>query len=516
MGIPSYYKRLATSIKNIVVPHRKDGAFKAGALLFDFNCMIYQIIRDPKLRPFPGYADEYEAVQWEKEVCEKIVEYTLHVWREVGKPKTVFLGIDGVVPMAKIRQQRLRRFKSIWTAAEEQSRGLRPSDKIHWDTNAITPGTLFMERLAQRLEQLCKVQGWKLSDASETGEGEHKCMDFWRSGHITEGPIVIYGLDADLILLSLLTGQLAGSKYPVYLFREITEWEGGKDGVSEFMRFSVDELSACLLKNRIEGTLSETEWFIDYIAGMSLLGNDFVPHSLSFKIREKGHEILLRLLSKLHVSGGRLVTVDRVYNKAGLLFILKDLAVNEETAILSAIKHKGQRINYEDWNMRPCEWRVEEKLLCAERGILFNNWEDYFYKGWFGSGVSKYPVASEYLSGLQWILDYYTGQKVNRTWFYPWGLPPTWKTLLHYLNESELPAKMANTSQDIQPQEQLAMVLPLESWNFIRDPALRTLPQKLPHYWPKSYGFFSAGKTFMWECEPEIPILTISRIRASL
>jgi 5'-3' exonuclease len=105
MGIPSYYKRLATSIKNIVIPHRKDGAFKAGALLFDFNCMIYQIIRDPKLRPFPGYADEYEAVQWEKEVCEKIVEYTLHVWREVGKPKTVFLGIDGVVPMAKIRQQ---------------------------------------------------------------------------------------------------------------------------------------------------------------------------------------------------------------------------------------------------------------------------------------------------------------------------------------------------------------------------------------------------------------------------
>jgi hypothetical protein len=85
-----------------------------------------------------------------------------------------------------------------------------------------------------------------------------------------------------------------------------------------------------------------------------------------------------------------------------------------------------------------------------------------------------------------------------------------------HLNDHELPAKISNSFQDIQPQEQLAMVLPLESWNFIRDPALRSLPQKLPHYWPKSYGFFSAGKTFMWECEPEIPILTISKIRASL
>lgn len=53
MGIPSYYKRLSSSIKNLVVPHRAPIA--AGALLFDFNCMIYQVIRDKSLRPFPGY-----------------------------------------------------------------------------------------------------------------------------------------------------------------------------------------------------------------------------------------------------------------------------------------------------------------------------------------------------------------------------------------------------------------------------------------------------------------------------
>ena len=73
MGIPSYYKRLAQSIKGLVVPHKYGSGFQASTLFFDFNCMIYQVIRNPTRRPFPGYGT-YEADEWEKEVCQDVVQ----------------------------------------------------------------------------------------------------------------------------------------------------------------------------------------------------------------------------------------------------------------------------------------------------------------------------------------------------------------------------------------------------------------------------------------------------------
>jgi 5'-3' exonuclease len=66
------------------------------------------------------------------------------------------------------------------------------------------------------------------------------------------------------------------------------------------------------------------------------------------------------------------------------------------------------------------------------------------------------------------------------------------------------------------PQEQLSMVLPLESWWLIRDPALRSMPYKAPQYWPMSYKLFSCGKKYMWECEAQIPLLTLRTLRRIL
>ena len=517
MGIPSYYKRLSSSIKTLVVPHRAPIA--AGTLLFDFNCMIYQVIRDKSLRPFPGYGDTEAALAWENEVCQAIVDYTLKVWREVGKPARVFIGVDGVVPMAKIRQQRLRRFKSIWMAREEETRSIRPVDPNRWDTNAITPGTAFMERLGARLQQLCQVQGWTVSDASEPGEGEQKCMEYWRrggAGASATGDIVIYGLDADLILLCLLTRQMLYDSRGVWLFREATEWEGGGqggggEGQAPFMRFSVNVLS----DNLVPAGVDALTWTLDYVAAMSLLGNDFVPHSLSIKIRENGHNLLIKELNRIYFTGHKLVRLVNgywTYNKVALVELIKPWAAEETQMLLTAIKHKGQRTNYEDWNLLPTVWRVEEKTLCESRGVLYTDWQERMLSSWFGEGVVGDAVCKKYCEGLQWILDYYTAQKpVDPLWVYPWSLPPTWSMLCH--ESLEFPSKWS-TGLDLKPQEQLAMVLPKESWHFIRDTRLRELPEKAPQFWPTTFSFFSAGRFFLWECEPEIPLLYLPVVRA--
>ena len=88
-----------------------------------------------------------------------------------------------------------------------------------FDSNCISPGTVFMRQCSDRLktfvaEQLAVNPQWKglavvVSDTNVPGEGEHKIIDFIRTqmGYGTSwagmGAHVIHGNDADLILLCL-------------------------------------------------------------------------------------------------------------------------------------------------------------------------------------------------------------------------------------------------------------------------------------------------------------------------
>lgn len=73
-----------------------------------------------------------------------------------------------MAPRAKMNQQRIRRFKAakdieeeaeayeiIKKEFEEEGRQI-PAPKTKWDSNVITPGTPFMDRLATALR--CVVQ----------------------------------------------------------------------------------------------------------------------------------------------------------------------------------------------------------------------------------------------------------------------------------------------------------------------------------------------------------------------
>ena len=160
------------------------------------------------------------------------------VFSIVRPRRVLYMAIDGVAPRAKMNQQRTRRFKSAIEAAENDeiveqlraefaSRG-KPvppqfsTDRVRFDSNCITPGTPFMEKVALSLRyfiarKLNEDVGWRgvkviLTDSNVPGEGEHKIMEFIRHQRAQKNydpntSHVVYGLDADLIMLGLATHE---------------------------------------------------------------------------------------------------------------------------------------------------------------------------------------------------------------------------------------------------------------------------------------------------------------------
>lgn len=524
MGIPSYFRHILSRYPKLLAGASHFKPTKSDVLLVDFNCLIYGCIKSPKL---PTYTKE-STKEWEKALIGEIKDYVILIWNTAGRPKTVLLAVDGVVPMAKIRQQRLRRFKSAWLGNKERELGLR--EESSWDTNSITPGTEFMEHLSRSLHELCAERGagWTLNGAEEFGEGEQKLMA-WVRAHSQSAfdnkQLLIYGLDADLILLSILhAGYRPSSKWGI--LRESQEFGKGTRATDPFLVMSVNGLMDTMFP--IENLQMKLQHIHDYIGAMSMLGNDFVPHSLGFTIRDAGHDRLIECLNKLHrdqktlteSKNGRILLV-----KSSVQYIMEVLAQTEEDDISAAFSKKytmrsappktdAERTMLPIQNL-PLEWKEEARLW---NGKMHDDWRDrYYIESNDTLYCSQYDIHEQCISysiGIQWVLDYYTGSPISTEWMYPSGLPPLWKDLVTFIKGvNTLPSITQSLEVVLQPQEQLAMVLPLESWGLIRNAKLKQLPALMPAFWPKQYGFHSLGKRWFWECYPNIPIINIGRLR---
>ena len=475
--------------------------------------------------PSPGLgADPHDIDFWETLLLKEVSRTVKEVWTVAGRPKNVYLAIDGVVPMAKIRQQRVRRFKSAWLRKFTGA-----SNESGWDSNSITPGTAFMDKLTRELEGLVNEQGrgWKLSSVQEAGEGEHKLMR-WLSTVNVPGTVVVYGLDADLILLSMIYSETL--KKNLWLLREKQEFGAptmtGKEQEYSFM--NIEEL-----KLRV-GVKGDNE-VINYVCLMSLMGNDFLPHSLTHKLNDDGHDCVVQEFRSMKKTGRWIVVADQV-DRGVLLDVCKRWSVDESERFAHMIRKKREQAGrgvgkgMDPSEALPLEWNVEAVFLGGASGPsgLKDSWRDEYWN-FIRPSADRERLCAEYVYGLQWIIDYYMGRPVNMWWMFSSWIPPLWSDLARYLADEKAEAQGAEpkapqpaeeqgpkAQEPIKPAEQLAMVLPVDSWGLIRDPKLRRLPLLAPQMWPQRFEFLSVGRKWLWECEARIPVLTAERLREIL
>jgi len=249
MGIPLYFKQIADKYPNII----KDNIENKYSLFLDLNCAIH---------PCCGrILEEYNTQLTSKSTLENkmITEILIYIEKLVKmvNPKLLYIAIDGVAPLSKMNQQRLRRYKSVYEKEQvnniKKKLGIEAKPNV-WDTNAISPGTEFMDKLSHRIKyelahnQLYNSIKIYFSDQYNPGEGEHKILNFIKQTKLDN--IVIYGLDADLIMLSFVS-----NKSNIYLLRESLAF--GKPVMDKFLYLDIDQLRYYIVKEIQEKIISE-------------------------------------------------------------------------------------------------------------------------------------------------------------------------------------------------------------------------------------------------------------------
>lgn len=329
----------------------------------------------------------------EEEMMKAIFEYTDRVVNMVRPRKLLMIAVDGVAPRAKMNQQRSRRFRSAQEAKEKEAdqaellkmlkqqnggvAGTSEPTKV-WDSNAITPGTPFMDILAASLRYWIALKlntdpAWAkmkiiISDSTVPGEGEHKIMEFIRSQrsspeHDPNTRHVIYGLDADLIMLGL------GTHEPHFrVLREDVFFQESKArlcrlcnqkghdakdcrGVAKVKQGEFDEkdhavakkpfiwLHVSILREYLEAELYvpnqpyrfDLERAIDdWVFMCFFVGNDFLPHLPSLEIRENGIDTLIAIWRDNIPYMGGYLTKDGHVDLERAQLILEGLAKQED------------------------------------------------------------------------------------------------------------------------------------------------------------------------------------------
>ena len=518
MGIPSYFAHVVRRHRAIL---QKREGFKQPIDNFymDCNSLIYDAVRD-MINANKGNAASIVATRLIATVCAKIRERVVSV-----RPTTrLMIAFDGVAPVAKLEQQRSRRYKSWFQRRVSE---IVSHKATSWDTAAITPGTVFMRQLSEKVRQVfksgsdpCLPPVVEVSPPDVPGEGEHKIYQYIRDhpDEHRESCTVIYGLDADLIMLTLNHLHIAPN---MHLYRESPEFARSLDA-------SLDPNSAYLMnipafgealsldlgcgnQDNVDG--SPTRMVVsDYIFLCFLLGNDFLPHFPALNIRTRGIDRLMAAYAAVVAPTGRTLVTGCDVNWPVVRKLVQSLAYQEHAFILEeynvrdkqARRARGpQRSVDEELNAIPLRQRHDEAYIDPKT----DRWQEQYYRTLFNTQPTDDRVREiclNYLEGLEWTLRYYTTGCPDWQWCYKYDYPPLLEDLIRFVPTLSTRFVEDKAAAPVPDLVQLAYVLPAPSLALLPERLRDVLLQRHHQWYDPDRKLRTAFCKYIWESHPQL------------
>ena len=483
MGIPIYFKTLVTKYhKDILIPLTTDTSttdtsthLQMDILCLDLNCLIHPCCREIMKSETP--TDESKMIDLIIHKIETLVYLT-------QVTSTLYIAIDGVAPKAKMKQQRQRRLISSYESSV-------------WNTNAISPGTFFMNKLHNSLQQWANTISKYtiiISDSNIPGEGEHKILHYIKQLPPKQETISIYGLDADLIMLSMLVNNPQ-----IYLLREKTEYniEGCK---GDYIYLAIELLQQHIIKDithsHIYPSLSDTQVINDYIFICFLVGNDFINHSPTLSLRHKALDHLLqtyRTLQKRYQGYFKLIDTERNHHILHLTFFkeyIRDLSRLETKILqqntLNRSKHSKQFLQryseeFKEWStfisMKDCNLSLKDiyefqklyptdtvKDMMQVLPIMYSHLDTSTRESYYET--TKIDSCHDYMKSLFWTTHYYFNECINWSWCSQCIRAPLLQDFSHYLDQNDINDAYVDIMKYDKPldiREQLSYIFPSDS-----------------------------------------------------
>ena len=574
MGVPGFFSWLLKNkkklgAKNLILNNLP---YKVGWLMLDTNCLLHPCVANI----LEKYKEGQLTIEPNKDLRTQIEQF---VWEKITQciddmitqtePEYIYIGIDGVAPMGKILQQRQRRYRFLFdkkiklnamdTIEELEEMIAKTSTKpngieepvIPLSSIELTPGTDYMERINNRMiayVEVLKKRNIKCiySSYHDEGEGEHKILQYIKTNLEPTIPIVIYGLDADLLFLSLGLGW----EYDLYVMREkqvFANKEVDLDEVPEYNYVEVKQLH--ILISNLEVSTN------DFIVLCYLIGNDFLPGLLTTDVKKGGLDKIFRAWNNLkeklgiqteyenkpdenndiNIAKSYLVEFDNKTNKYQInLELLKGVF----SELLWTERYVWKNINRDKLlNQDGLEPEEREKLLNLKEEDKMEQLSkfisgqtsstDFLEKIEFESAIEYYSyylgiscididkliikkMVWDYIGGIEWCIGYYLDKCPSWTWGYNFMITPTIKDIINFFPQSNKQIKIKYSSRTLNPVEQLVLAIPPQTYKYVIESELVEKiksNKNIGYMLPEAFEIDINKEHIFWKCQVRIPMV---------
>jgi 5'-3' exonuclease len=576
MGVPGFFSWLLKNKKklganNLILNNLVN---KIGWLMIDTNCLLHPCVANilEKYKEGQLKIDNNKDLrkQIEKHIWNKITE-CIDDMIEQTKAEYIFIAIDGVAPMGKILQQRQRRYRFLFdkkiklneintfeeideiiTKTITKQNGIE-EPILPLSSIELTPGTDYMERINNLMISYINVLKNKnikciYSSYHDEGEGEHKILQYIKNNLYSSNiPIVIYGLDADLLFLSLGLGF----EYDLYVMREkqvFSNKEVDLDEIPEYNYVEIKQLHILISNLKISTN--------DFIVLCYLIGNDFLPGLLTTDVKKGGLYKIFRAWNNIKEKKGlenkydvEEINMDEKnnliesylvkYNKETKLYNINlELLKGLFEELLWTEKYIWKNINRDKFlnqdNLEPEEITKLLQTKEEDKKVLLNKFikgqtmnTDFLDKIEFSSSTEYYSyylginslnidksvikkMVMDYIGGIEWCLSYYFDKCPSWTWGYNFMVTPLIKDIINYFPQTNKQIKIKYSPRTLNPVEQLILAIPPQTYKYVIEKELIDIIKQnknIGYMLPESFQIDINKEHLFWKCQVKIPIV---------